>query len=134
LRRRSYDSGPGVAGTVKNVGVDFVTFIRAIVILCAAGTVPFFAGQAQARAAACLGVDPQRCLSDALEPRHRRLGVLLFPRAEGRRCGARGPYRQAQRGARGDFRALFLGDKLAPQNRIGVAPVELGAMLVAFKS
>src|SRR5574337_547072 len=91
---------------VENVNSDFATFIRTIVILFAAGAIVVSLGTWLCYFRALkLGEASRVAPID-------KLSVVLVA----------------------VFGVLFLGEKLAPQNWLGVALIAAGAILVAYKA
>jgi bacterial/archaeal transporter family protein len=115
---------------VENVGSDFATFIRTIVILCAAGAILVLSGQWQP-----LGlVSARSYVFLVLSGLATGGSWLCYFRALKLGDAARvAPIDKLSVVLVAIFGAVFLGEKLAPQNWLGVALIALGATLVAFK-
>ena len=115
---------------VENVGSDFATFIRTVVILCAAGAIVVFTGQWQAPSS----VSARSYLFLVLSGLATGGSWLCYFRALKLGDAARvAPIDKLSVVLVAIFGALFLGEKLAPQNWLGVALIAAGAILVAFK-
>jgi len=115
---------------VENVGSDFATFIRTIVILCAAGAILVLTGQWQP-----LGSVSARSYAFLVLSGLATGGSwLCYFRALKLGDAARvAPIDKLSVVLVAIFGAVFLGEKLAAQNWLGVALIALGAILVAFK-
>ncbi len=115
---------------VENVGSDFATFIRTIVILCAAGAIVAFTGQGQPLGS----VSARSYLFLVLSGLATGFSWLCYFRALKLGDAARvAPIDKLSVVLVAIFGATFLGEKLAPQNWLGVALIALGAVLVALK-
>ncbi|RBP04192.1 transporter family protein [Roseiarcus fermentans] len=116
---------------VENVGSDFATFIRTIVILCAAGAILAITGQWQP----LNSVSPKSWLFLALSGLATGFSWLCYFRALKLGDAARvAPIDKLSVVLVATFGVLFLGEKLAPQNWLGVALIAAGAILVAWKA
>ena len=115
---------------VENVGSDFATFIRTIVILCAAGAILVLTGQWQP-----LGSVSARSYAFLVLSGLATGGSwLCYFRALKLGDAARvAPIDKLSVVLVAIFGAVFLREKLAAQNWLGVALIALGAILVAFK-
>ena len=115
---------------VENVGSDFATFFRTIVILCAAGAIVVLTGQWQP----LNSVSARSYLFLVLSGLATGGSWLCYFRALKLGDAARvAPIDKLSVVLVAIFGALFLGEKLAPQNWFGVALIAAGAVLVAFK-
>jgi bacterial/archaeal transporter family protein len=115
---------------VENVGSDFATFIRTIVILCAAGAILALTGQWQP----LNSVSGRSYLFLVLSGLATGGSWLCYFRALKLGDAARvAPIDKLSVVLVAIFGALFLGEKLAPQNWLGVALIAAGAILVAFR-
>ena len=115
---------------VENVGSDFATFVRTVVILCAAGAILALTGQWQP-----LGSVSARSYAFlVLSGLATGFSWLCYFRALKIGEAARvAPIDKLSVVLVAIFGATFLGEKLAPQNWLGVALIALGAVLVALK-
>ena len=115
---------------VENVGSDFATFIRTIVILCAAGAILALTGQWQPLGS----VSARSYLFLFLSGLATGGSWLCYFRALKLGDVARvAPIDKLSVVLVAIFGATFLGEKIAPQNWLGVALIALGAVLVALK-
>jgi transporter family protein len=115
---------------VENVGSDFATFIRTIVILCAAGAILGVTGQWQPLDS----VAPKSWVFLVLSGLATGFSWLCYFRALKLGDAARvAPIDKLSVVMVAIFGSLFLGERLAPQNWLGVALIAAGAILVAFK-
>jgi len=115
---------------VENVGSDFATFIRTIVILGAAGAILVLTGQWQPLGS----VSARSYVFLVLSGLATGGSWLCYFRALKLGDAARvAPIDKLSVVLVAIFGAVFLGEKLAPQNWLGVALIALGAILVAFK-
>jgi len=115
---------------VENVGSDFATFIRTIVILCAAGAILVLTGQWQPLGS----VSARSYVFLVLSGLATGFSWLCYFRALKLGDAARvAPIDKLSVVLVAIFGALFLREKLAAQNWLGVALIALGAILVAFK-
>ena len=115
---------------VENVGSDFATFIRTIVIFCAAGAILVLTGQWQPLGS----VSARSYVFLVLSGLATGGSWLCYFRALKLGEAARvAPIDKLSVVLVAIFGAAFLGEKLAPQNWLGVALIALGAILVAFK-
>ena len=115
---------------VENVGSDFATFFRTIVILCVAGAIVVLTGQWQP----LNSVSARSYVFLVLSGLATGGSWLCYFRALKLGDAARvAPIDKLSVVLVAIFGALFLGEKLAPQNWLGVALIATGAVLVAFK-
>ena len=115
---------------VENVGSDFATFIRTIVILCAAAAILTLTGQWQP----LNSVAPRSYVFLILSGLATGGSWLCYFRALKLGDAARvAPIDKLSVVLVAIFGAVFLGEKLTPQNWIGVALIAAGAILVAFR-
>ena len=115
---------------VEGVGSDFATFIRTIVILCAAGAILVLTGQWQP----LNSISSRSYLFLVLSGLATGGSWLCYFRALKLGDAARvAPIDKLSVVLVAIFGALFLGEKLALQNWLGVALIAAGAILVAFK-
>jgi transporter family protein len=115
---------------VENVGSDFATFVRTIVILCAAGAILAATGQWQPLGS----VTPRTYVFLVLSGLATGGSWLCYFRALKLGDAARvAPIDKLSVVLVAVFGVVFLGEKLAPQNWLGVALIAAGAILVAFK-
>jgi len=115
---------------VENVGSDFATFIRTIVILCAAGAILALTSQWQPLGS----VSARSYLFLFLSGLGTGGSWLCYFRALKLGDAARvAPIDKLSVVLVAIFGATFLGEKIAPQNWLGVALIALGAVLVALK-
>ena len=114
---------------VEDVGSDFATFIRTIVILCAAGAILSASGQWQPLAS----VTDRSYLFLILSGLATGFSWICYFRAlklgEASRVA---PIDKLSVVLVAIFGAVFLGERLSPQNWLGVTLIALGAALVAF--
>jgi transporter family protein len=115
---------------VEDVGSDFATFIRTIVILCAAGAILTISGQWQP-----LGSVSGRSYAFlVLSGMATGFSWLCYFRALKLGDAARvAPIDKLSVVLVAIFGVAFLGEKLAPPNWLGVALIALGAILVAAR-
>src|SRR5208283_2463043 len=115
---------------VENVGSDFATFIRTIVILIAAGAILAATGQWQP----LNSVTPRSYVFLVLSGLATGGSWLCYFRALKLGDAARvAPIDKLSVVLVAIFGVVFLGEKLAAQNWIGVALIAAGAILVAFR-
>jgi transporter family protein len=115
---------------VENVGSDFATFIRTIVILCAAGSILALTGQWQPLNSVSLRSYAFLVLSGIATGG----SWLCYFRALKLGDAARvAPIDKLSVVLVAIFGALFLGEKLAVANWLGVAFIAAGAVLVALR-
>ncbi len=115
---------------VENVGSDFATLIRTIVILCAAGAILAVTGQWQP----LNSVTPRSYVFLVLSGLATGGSWLCYFRALKLGDAARvAPIDKLSVVLVAIFGVVFLGEKLAAQNWIGVALIAAGAILVAFR-
>jgi len=116
---------------VENVGSDFATFIRTIVILCAAGAILGLTGQWQAPSS----VSARSWAFLVLSGLATGLSWLCYFRALKIGDAARvAPIDKLSVVLVALFGALFLGEKLGTLNWLGVALIAAGAVLVALRA
>ncbi len=116
---------------VENIGSDFATFIRTIVILCAAGAILVLTGQWQP----LNSVSARSYLFLVLSGLATGGSWLCYFRALKLGDAARvAPIDKLSVVLVAIFGAVFLGEKLTPQNWLGVTLIAAGAILVAFKT
>jgi len=114
---------------VENVNSDFATFIRTIVILFAAGAIVAIAGTWQAPGA----ISPRTYAFLVLSGLATAGSWLCYFRALKLGDAARvAPIDKLSVVLVAVFGVLFLGEKLAAQNWLGVALIAAGAILVAL--
>ena len=114
---------------IENVGSDFATFVRTIVILCAAGAILGLTGQWQP----LNSVSPKSWTFLVLSGLATGFSWLCYFRALKLGDAARvAPIDKLSVVLVAIFGVLFLGEKLAPQNWAGVALIAAGAILVAW--
>jgi len=115
---------------VENVNSDFATFVRTIVILIAAGSILALAGTWQAPAS----VSPRSYAFLVLSGLATGGSWLCYFRALKLGDAARvAPIDKLSVVLVAVFGVIFLGEKLAAQNWVGVALIAAGAVLVAYK-
>ena len=115
---------------VENVGSDFATFFRTIVILCVAGAIIVLTGQWQP----LNSVSTRSYLFLVLSGLATGGSWLCYFRALKLGDAARvAPIDKLSVVLVAIFGTLFLGEKLEPQNWLGVGLIAAGAALVAFK-
>ena len=115
---------------VENVGSDFATFIRTIVILCTAGAILALTGQWQP----LNSVTPRSYVFLVLSGLATGGSWLCYFRALKLGDAARvAPIDKLSVVLVAIFGVVFLGEKLAPQNWVGVALIAAGAILVALR-
>jgi transporter family protein len=115
---------------VENVNSDFATFIRTIVILIAAGAIVGLTGQWQAPGS----VSGRTYAFLVLSGLATGASWLCYFRALKLGDAARvAPIDKLSVVLVAVFGVIFLGEKLIPQNWLGVALIALGAILVAYK-
>jgi transporter family protein len=115
---------------VENVGSDFATFIRTIVILCAAGAILAASGQWQPLAS----VTGRSYVFLVLSGMATGGSWICYFRALKLGDAARvAPIDKLSVVLVAVFSVAFLGEKLALQNWLGVALIALGAILVAYR-
>ena len=116
---------------VENVGSDFATFVRTIVILCAAGAILALTGQWQP----LNSVSPKSYGFLVLSGLATGFSWLCYFRALKLGDAARvAPIDKLSVVLVAIFGVLFLGERLAPQNWFGVALIAMGAILVAWRA
>ncbi len=115
---------------VENVGSDFATFVRTIVILCAAGAIVAATGQWQPLSS----VSTRSYVFLVLSGLATGGSWLCYFRALKLGDAARvAPIDKLSVVLVAIFGALFLGEKLSGLNWAGVALIAAGAILVALK-
>ncbi len=115
---------------VENVGSDFATFIRTCVILCAAGAILALTGQWLP----LNSVSPRSYGFLVLSGLATGGSWLCYFRALKLGDAARvAPIDKLSVVMVAIFGVVFLGERLAPQNWLGVALIAAGAILVALK-
>ena len=115
---------------VENVGSDFATFVRTVVILCAAGAILALTGQWQPPGS----VSPRSWIFLVLSGLATGGSWLCYFRALKLGDAARvAPIDKLSVVLVAIFGVIFLGERLAPQNWLGVALIAAGAILVAWK-
>jgi bacterial/archaeal transporter family protein len=115
---------------VENVNSDFATFIRTMVILFAAGAILTISGQWQPAGS----VSGRAYAFLVLSGLATGGSWLCYFRALKLGDAARvAPIDKLSVVLVAIFGAVFLGEKLAPQNWLGVALIAAGAILVAYK-
>ena len=115
---------------VENVGSDFATFIRTIVILCAAGAILAATGQWQP----LNSVSPRSYVFLVLSGLATGGSWLCYFRALKLGDAARvAPIDKLSVVLVAIFGAVFLGETLALKNWLGVALIAAGAILVALR-
>src|SRR5271165_487534 len=115
---------------VENVGSDFATFIRTIVILCAAGAILVLTGQRQPRGS----VSARSCVFLVLSGLATGGSWLCYFRGLKLGDAARvAPIDKLSVVLVAIFGVVFLGEKLAAPNWLGVALIAAGAILVALR-
>ena len=115
---------------VENVGSDFATFIRTIVILCAAGAILAATGQWQPLAS----VSGRSYVFLVLSGLATGGSWICYFRALKLGDAARvAPIDKLSVVLVAIFGVVFLGERLSGQNWLGVALIAIGAILVAFK-
>lgn len=116
---------------VENVGSDFATFIRTIVILGAAGAILAVTGQWQPPSS----VSPRSYAFLVLSGLATGGSWLCYFRALKLGDAARvAPIDKLSVVLVAIFGVTVLGEKLAPQNWLGVALIAAGAILVAWRA
>ena len=116
---------------VENVTSDFATFIRTIVILFAAAAILAIAGTWQAPAS----ISPRSYVFLVLSGLATSGSWLCYFRALKLGDAARvAPIDKLSVVLVAAFGVVFLGEKLAPQNWLGVALIAAGAILVAYRA
>ena len=116
---------------VENVNSDYATFIRTIVILFAAGAIVTVAGQWQAPGS----VSGRTYAFLVLSGLATGGSWLCYFRALKLGDAARvAPIDKLSVVLVAVFGVVFLGERLAPQNWLGVALIALGAILVAYRA
>jgi transporter family protein len=115
---------------VENVGSDFATFVRTVVILCAAGAIVAATGQWQPLGS----VSARSYIFLVLSGLATGGSWLCYFRALKLGDAARvAPIDKLSVVLVAIFGAVFLGERLAAQNWLGVGLIAAGAILVAFK-
>jgi bacterial/archaeal transporter family protein len=116
---------------VENVGSDFATFVRTVVILFAAGGILAATGQWQPPAS----VSGRSYVFLVLSGLATGGSWLCYFRALKLGDAARvAPIDKLSVVLVAVFGVMFLGERLSAQNWLGVALIALGAVLVAFKA
>ena len=116
---------------VENVNSDFATFVRTIVILLAAGAILAIAGTWQPPAS----ISARNYVFLLLSGLATGGSWLSYFRALKLGDAARvAPIDKLSVVLVAVFGAVFLGEKLALENWLGVALIALGAVLVAYKA
>ena len=116
---------------VENVNSDFATFIRTVVILIAAGAILAIAGTWQPPSS----ISPRSYAFLVLSGLATGGSWLCYFRALKLGDAARvAPIDKLSVVLVAVFGVLFLGEKLAAQNWLGVALIAAGAILVAYKA
>jgi len=116
---------------VENVTSDFATFIRTIVILFAAAAILAIAGTWQAPAS----ISSRSYVFLVLSGLATGGSWLCYFRALKLGDAARvAPIDKLSVVLVAAFGVVFLGEKLAPQNWLGVALIAAGAILVAYRA
>ncbi len=114
---------------VENVGSDFATFIRTIVILGAAGAILWLTGQGQPLGS----VSPKTWVFLVLSGLATGFSWLCYFRALKLGDAARvAPIDKLSVVMVAIFGVIFLGERLAVLSWLGVALIAAGAILVAF--
>lgn len=115
---------------VENVGSDFATFIRTLVILCAAGAILALTGQWQP----LNSVSPRSYVFLVLSGLATGFSWLCYFRALKLGDAARvAPIDKLSVVLVAVFGVAFLGERLSLPNWAGVALIGAGAILVAYK-
>jgi bacterial/archaeal transporter family protein len=115
---------------VENVGSDFATFVRTIVILCAAGAILAVTGQWQSLSS----VSSRSYVFLVLSGLATGGSWLCYFRALKLGDAARvAPIDKLSVVLVAIFGVVFLGEKLAALNWLGVGLIATGAILVAFR-
>jgi|SRR5574337_84057 len=116
---------------VENVNSDFATFIRTIVILFAAGAIVVSLGTWQPPGAISARTYAFLVLSGLATAGSWLCYFRALKLGEASRVA---PIDKLSVVLVAVFGVLFLGEKLAPQNWLGVALIAAGAILVAYKA